>query len=158
MWTARRIIFFLIPNISALKFPTFWFEATPQGKFMLSIAFGQSKYFVDNLSENTKRGLRQKLRRGEWPGWAPLGYANDIRPHTIVKDKKRFRLVRKLFGVRNRRLLDERFTKPLLFSIGLFGKSGKVTSVSLINRLFPIRFIMACSDITARCTKANTSR
>jgi len=38
---------------------------------MLNIAFGQSKYFVDNLSENTKRGLRQKLRRGEMPGYAP---------------------------------------------------------------------------------------
>ena len=37
-----------------LKFPSFWFENTPQGKFMLSIAFGQSKYYVDNLSENVK--------------------------------------------------------------------------------------------------------
>ncbi|MDO8571111.1 MAG: recombinase family protein, partial [bacterium] len=34
-------------KITMLKFPTFWFEATPQGKFMLSIAFGQSKYYVD---------------------------------------------------------------------------------------------------------------
>ena len=37
--------------IKSLKFPTFWFEATPQGLFMLNIAFGQSKYFVDNLRE-----------------------------------------------------------------------------------------------------------
>src|SRR3989344_7505068 len=29
--------------IQELKFPTFWFDPTPQGKFMLSIAFGQSK-------------------------------------------------------------------------------------------------------------------
>src|SRR3989338_8414236 len=36
------------------KFPTFWFDSTPQGKFMLSIAFGQSKYNIDNLSENIK--------------------------------------------------------------------------------------------------------
>jgi len=31
---------------------------------MLQIAFGQSKYYSDNLSENVKRGIRQKLRRG----------------------------------------------------------------------------------------------
>ena len=31
-------------RIAALKFPQFWFEPTPQGKFMLNIAFGQSKY------------------------------------------------------------------------------------------------------------------
>ncbi len=51
----------------------FW-HGTPQGKFMLNLAFGQSKYYIDNLSENVKRGLRQKLRRGERPGLAPLGY------------------------------------------------------------------------------------
>jgi site-specific DNA recombinase len=47
-------------RLVALKFPTFWFENTSQGKFMLSMAFSQSKYYVDNLSENTKRGLTPK--------------------------------------------------------------------------------------------------
>ena len=42
-----RIIFLVdSEKIKGLKFPTFWFEPTPQGKFMLNIAFGQSKYFV----------------------------------------------------------------------------------------------------------------
>src|SRR3989338_8115649 len=46
-----RIIYMVdTGKILTLKFPTFWFDPTPQGKFMLSIAFGQSKYFVDNLS------------------------------------------------------------------------------------------------------------
>src|SRR3989338_6163512 len=47
-------------KLKDLKFPTHWFDNTPQGKFMLSIAFGQSKYYVDNLSENVKRGLHFK--------------------------------------------------------------------------------------------------
>jgi DNA invertase Pin-like site-specific DNA recombinase len=67
-----RIIYLLdTGKILDLKFPTFWFDSTPQGKFMLNIAFGQSKYYVDNLSENIKRGHRQKLRKGIWPGFAP---------------------------------------------------------------------------------------
>ncbi|MFH1744907.1 MAG: recombinase family protein [bacterium] len=39
-------IIFLIDNekIKFLKFPTFWFEPTPQGKFMLNIAFGQFRF------------------------------------------------------------------------------------------------------------------
>jgi site-specific DNA recombinase len=92
-------IIFLIDTlaIKSLKFPTFWFEATPQGKFMLNIAFGQSKYYVDNLSENVKRGLRQKLRRGELPGRSPLGYINDLRTHTIIPDPKKFKQVKKIF-------------------------------------------------------------
>ena len=74
--------------ITSLRFPQFWFEPTPQGKFMLQVAFGQSKYFSDNLVENVKRGIRQKIRRGEWLTLAPLGYVNNyktknIEPHPV---------------------------------------------------------------------------
>ena len=44
---------------SSLRFPTFWFSPAPQGLFMLQVAFGQSKYYSDNLAENIKRGIRQ---------------------------------------------------------------------------------------------------
>ncbi|KKT92277.1 MAG: Recombinase [Parcubacteria group bacterium GW2011_GWA2_45_14] len=83
--------------IKSLKFPTFWFEPTPQGLFMLSIAFGQSKYFVDNLRENVKRGLRQKIRNGVWPGWAPVGYLNNSKTRMIDIDKSKAPKVKKLF-------------------------------------------------------------
>ncbi len=83
--------------IKSLKFPTFWFEPTPQGLFMLSIAFGQSKYFVDNLRENVKRGLRQKIRNGVWPGWAPVGYLNNPKTRMIDVDKDKASKVKKLF-------------------------------------------------------------
>src|SRR5688500_9127484 len=59
--------------IKHLKFPTFVFDPSPSGKFMLAIMFGQSKYYVDNLSENIRRGQRQKLKNGIWPQLAPLG-------------------------------------------------------------------------------------
>jgi len=127
-------IIFLVDSekIQALKFPTFWFEPTPQGKFMLNIAFGQSKYFIDNLSENTKRGLRQKLRRGELPGYAPLGYLNDLLKHTMYKDPERFRLVQKLFelyATGNYSLKDlQKFT----ISAGPLSRNNKVLSVSVI--------------------------
>ena len=84
-------------RLAMLKFPTFWFENTSQGKFMLSIAFGQSKYYVDSLAENTKRGLRQKVRRGEYPALAPVGYINDVRSKTIVQDKRKAPIIRQAF-------------------------------------------------------------
>ena len=73
-------------KVVSLRFPTFWFEPTPQGLFMLQVAFGQSKYYSDNLSDNIKRGVRQKVRRGEWLNLAPFGYQNNpcirnIEPH-----------------------------------------------------------------------------
>ncbi len=70
-------------KIGSLRFPQFWFEPTPQGKFMLQVAFGQSKYFSDNLVENVKRGIRQKLRKGEWLTKAPFGYVNNLKTRNI---------------------------------------------------------------------------
>ncbi|MBI3618711.1 recombinase family protein [Candidatus Peregrinibacteria bacterium] len=59
-----RIIHMLdTAKLKDLKFPTMTFENTPQGKFMLSIAFSQSKYYVDNLSENVKRGIYKNFSR-----------------------------------------------------------------------------------------------
>ncbi|MBI2404609.1 recombinase family protein, partial [Candidatus Gottesmanbacteria bacterium] len=84
-------------HLKDLKFPTFWFENTPQGKFMLSIAFGQSKYYVDNLSENVKRGLRQKLRNGIWPSKAPFGYFNDLKVRDIQIDAEKSKIIKKAF-------------------------------------------------------------
>src|SRR3989344_8226759 len=83
--------------IKSFKFPTFLFEATPQGLFILNIAFGQSKYFVDNLRENVKRGLRQKIRRGEWPGRPPVGYINNAKTRGIDVDSEKAPKVRKMF-------------------------------------------------------------
>jgi DNA invertase Pin-like site-specific DNA recombinase len=74
--------------IKALKFPTFWFEPTPQGLLMLNLSFGQSKYYVDALSENTKRGIKHKCRMGWYPSVAPLGYMNDVSTKTIKIDKR----------------------------------------------------------------------
>jgi len=130
-------IIFLVDSeqIKHLKFPTFWFEATPQGKFMLNIAFGQSKYFVDNLSENTKRGLRQKLRRGEMPGAAPLGYLNDRYGHTIVKDPKRFSLVKELFVRYASGGYSLKDLRKSAISAGLFSKKDFPLSVSVIRTM-----------------------
>ena len=105
-----KIIYLLdCGHLQSLKFPTFWFEPTPQGKFMLNIAFGQSKYYVDNLSENTKRGLYQKVKRGEYPGFAPIGYLNDPRVKSVVVDKKKSVVIKKafeLYAENNSRLED----------------------------------------------------
>src|SRR3989339_929594 len=80
-----------------LKFPSHWFENTPQGKFMLSIAFGQSKYYIDNLSENVKRGLRQKLRNGVWPAKAPYGYLNNPKTRGIDVDPEKSKAIKRAF-------------------------------------------------------------
>ena len=92
-----------------LKFSTYTFENNSQGKFMLQIMFGQSKYYSDALSENVKRGYETKLAMGWRPGPAPFGYLNCPATRTIIPDPDRFPLVRRIFrlfleGVSPRRI------------------------------------------------------
>ncbi len=85
--------------IKDLKFATYTFENNPQGKFMLQIMFGQSKYYSDALSENVKRGNRTKLEKGWRPNVAPLGYMNDRENGTIITDPVYFPLVRRMYDL-----------------------------------------------------------
>jgi site-specific DNA recombinase len=86
-------------SLRNLFFVTYSFENNPQGKFMLSIIFGYSKYYVDSLSENVKRGNRTKVAKGWRPNRAPTGYLNDRATKTIVRDPDRFPLVRRIFDL-----------------------------------------------------------
>ncbi len=116
--------------IKELKFPTFWFENTPQGKFMLSIAFGQSKYYIDNLSENIKRGHRQKLKQGLWPQMAPLGYLNDTKTKQIYIDKEKAPLIKKAFELYATGKYTLKEIRKIVNNLGLRGRKGKLLSVS----------------------------
>ena len=92
---------------------------------MLNIAFGQSKYYVDSLSENTKRSLRQKVKRGEYPSFAPIGYINDSRNKTIIVDKKKAKIIKEafeLYAKGNSRLED---ISDFLAQRGIISRGGK---------------------------------
>jgi site-specific DNA recombinase len=95
-----RIVYLLdLGVIHDLKFATYTFENNSQGKFMLQIMFGQSKYYSDALSENVKRGNRTKVEKGWRPNQPPLGYLNDPLTRTIVMDQERFAAVRRMFDL-----------------------------------------------------------
>lgn len=102
-----RVIYLLDRKVlKDLKFSTFSFENNSQGKFMLSIIFGYSKYYVDSLSDNVKRGNRAKVERGWRPNTAPLGYRNDKETKTIIRDPIHFPLIRRMYDL----MLTRRFS------------------------------------------------
>jgi len=116
--------------IKELKFPTFWFDPTQQGKFMLSIAFGQSKYYIDNLSENIKRGHRQKLKNGLWPQMAPLGYLSNKETKQIYVDKEKSPLIKKAFEAYATGKYTLKEIRKIINDLGLKGRRGSLLSVS----------------------------
>jgi len=120
--------------IKKLKFPTFWFNPTPQGKFMLSIAFSQSKYYADNLSENIKRGHRNKVKNGILPQMSPLGYMN-VKNGGITPHPEFAPLVRKTFETYSTGNFTLREVRDKFNALGLKRKSGRELAVSNYQKL-----------------------
>src|SRR3989338_7729190 len=50
------------------------FQNNAQGHAMFGLQALMAKWQIDNLSEETKKGQRESIRRGFFPGIPPLGY------------------------------------------------------------------------------------
>ena len=46
-------------------------------KFIHGIKVLMAKNYIDNLSEETRKGMQEKAEEGEFPAYAPLGYLHD---------------------------------------------------------------------------------
>lgn len=92
-------------RVAEIVTPGRTFRNTGDDKFMLSIEFGVSKKYVDDLSDNVRRGNRAVLASGRWTGVVPIGYLKAPpldRTHgrgagVTIKDPDRFPLVCELF-------------------------------------------------------------
>ncbi|MBI2098846.1 recombinase family protein [Candidatus Uhrbacteria bacterium] len=126
-------------RIVSLRFPTFWFEPTPQGLFMLQVAFGQSKYYSDNLGENTKRGMRQKIRRGEWLTRAPFGYINNSKTRNIEPNPVPSKLIVRAFEEYSKSTHGYESLAAFLAHHGLTTSNGTPLGKASIKRLLQNR-------------------
>ena len=133
---AGKIIFLLdTGKIASLKFPTFAFENNPSGKFFLSIGLSNAKYYIDSLAENVRRGNRAKLRRGEWPGFKPVGYIYDHRLRNIVPDPKKAEVIKNVFEEFATGRHGYKSISKYLADFGVKSKNGDPRSNFNINKL-----------------------
>jgi len=110
---------------------------------MLSIAFSQSKYYVDNLSENIKRGHRQKLKDGIWPQNAPVGYLNDSDKKVIVPDPERSPYIVRAFEAYATGKYTLRQVRDMVNELGLRSRKEQELSISNIHNMLknPILYV-----------------
>src|SRR6266849_5077525 len=66
-------------------------------KLMHNIRVAMAKNYTDNLSEEVKKGLREKAEQGHWPGVAHVGYVNNRTTRRIDVDPIRGPLVARVF-------------------------------------------------------------
>ena len=56
---------------------------------MHGIRLLMARNFLDNLSEEVRKGMTEKAEQGNWPSVAPVGYLNDRQTHLIKIDPDR---------------------------------------------------------------------
>jgi site-specific DNA recombinase len=66
-------------------------------KFMHGIRVLMAKNYIDNLSEEVRKGMREKAEQGHWPTVAHVGYVNNLEIRRIELDPVRGPFVAQLF-------------------------------------------------------------
>ena len=106
-------------------------------KFFMALEFGMAKKFSDDLSDNVRRGIRQKYERGEYPNLAPIGYINTkVNGVTnISPDPERKDLVIRVFNEYSTGKYSLGQMTDLIFTWGLRTRKGKPVSKSHLHRI-----------------------
>ena len=103
--------------------------------FILAMQFGMANQYSRDLSENVKRGNREKLARGEWPNHAPFGYLNDKATKTIVIDPVRSKYVVRAFNLYITGSYGFQVISNMLYEEGLRTRSNGKVLKSHIQRI-----------------------
>ena len=109
-----------------------------------------AKNYIDNLSEETSKGMREKAEQGLFPSYAPLGYINveernnGHKVRIIEIDEERAPLIRKIFELYGTGNHSIRETSSLVNREGLKTRKGYGVSKSRIERI--LKDPLYCGD------------
>ena len=131
-----RIMYLLdTGHLQSLMFENHWFEHSSQGMYMLYMAFAQSKYYTDNLSDVVRRGINSRIKRGIYPGAAKRGYLNHPKTREIIPDPEKFDLVHEMFELYAAGRYGLGFLGEVMYEKGLKNNSGGVLSCSQVQKM-----------------------
>ena len=107
--------------------------------FHFNIAVSLAQYYSNAISDNTKRAMEEKIRKGEWIGQAPVGYLNlldDKEKRTLILDCDREHLVHKSFKLYATGTHSVKTIQKEMKKLGLrHHRSEKVLSNSSIHKM-----------------------
>jgi DNA invertase Pin-like site-specific DNA recombinase len=75
-------------------------DSNSSEKFLHGIKVLMAKNYIDNLSEESSKGMLEKARQGLWPSNSPIGYRNTVGPNSkkiIVPDPDKAPIIRMLY-------------------------------------------------------------
>jgi site-specific DNA recombinase len=114
-------------------------ESRSSEKFMHGIKVLMAKNYIDNLSEEARKGMQEKAEQGIWPTKAPLGYRNITGPDgkkVIAADPALSPIVARLFEWYARGDISLKEAAREAHAAGLtYPKSGAKVPVSTVHTI-----------------------
>lgn len=111
------IIWAIKQNHIEIVTPSQTYNLAGENSFMMYVEFGMAQKFVDDLSKNVKRGLREKAEQGWLPNGAKPGYMNDKYAEkgskTVKIDPLRFPLIRQAWDC----MLTGKYSVPQILEL-----------------------------------------
>ena len=107
-------------------------NATSHQKFIHGIKVLMAKNFIDNLSEETKKGSLKKAQEGYFVGQVPYGYKK-LDPRTTVIDEEKAPFVKRAYEIYSEGELSLKKTREQLYKEGYIyrANSPKITTGQL---------------------------
>jgi len=124
------------------------FKNISDDKFMMSLDFGIAKKYIDDLSQNVKRGNRAKLENGGWPNYAPQGYLNNKADKTIIVNPKSAHYIKRAFELYASGKYNLKEVAEILYQEGFRTYSGQKVMRGGIHRIIknPFYYGMMVKD------------
>jgi len=97
-------------------------ESTSHEKFIHGIKVLMAKNYIDNLSEETIKGMTVKAEKGEFPNQPPLGYI--LKDKKIVVDEKTSPLIKDIFEQFAHGAYTTESIREYAWEIGLTSRKG----------------------------------
>src|ERR1700719_4363793 len=129
-------------------------ESRSSEKFMHGIKVLRAKNYIDNLSEEARKGMQEKAEQGIWPTVAPLGYRNLTGPNgkkIIEPDPEAAPLIGRLFEWYAAGTLSLREVARKVRAAGLVHrKSGAPVTVSTVHAILRNRLYAGAFEWNGR--------
>jgi site-specific DNA recombinase len=100
-----------------------------------SVEFGMATQYVKDLSKNVRRGLDEKVKRGEYAGCPPVGYYTDHKTRMLTLDQERSPYIENAFRLYATGKYSVMSLSDKLYDDGLRSNTGKKVHHSAIHKI-----------------------
>ena len=114
-------------------------KSSSQDKMVHGIKVVLAKQYIDNLKEESEKGILAKIEDGVYPSVAPVGYYNTMNKagkHIIAVDEEKRKVVQKAFELYASGNYSAKTINNMLYPEGLTNKKGNKLAKSTVERMF----------------------